>query len=121
MASLKDTKYFSKEISFRFIQAMDKILSDRSKGKITAKIFGDKVGIASSSINRIRTNPESHFVTIEALGRLCYHFDVSPVWLITGKEELESLQNLMGSLKQLEVRINAIEKKITGSTQKKQK
>ena len=112
MNDIIDNKFFSKEISQRFIQAMDRIMSDRSNGKITAQIFGEQVGIASSNINRIRTNPDTHFVTTEAIGRLCYYYpQVSATWLITGASETEGLEDVLSSLKKLESRVKGLEKK----------
>lgn len=79
-----DKKYNSYKITERFLFAMDKIIGDRSKGKITAKMFGISIGIASSNLLRIRQHPTEYFVTIEAIGRLCHLYKVNPNWLILG-------------------------------------
>lgn len=107
---LKDKKYFSKEISERFIRAMDRIMANRSKGKITAQKFGEMVGISSSNIGRIRALPDEHFVTIEAIGRLCHHYNISPFWIITGQGEMESIDKLKDILGNLESRVSGLEK-----------
>jgi len=108
MVDLSDKKYFSAEITERFFLAMDRIVGSRSSGKVTAKSFGDIVGISSSNLNRIRTSNGEYFVTVEALGRLCHHFSVSGEWLITGTGDMEASQDFESRLSEAEKTIEEI-------------
>lgn len=94
MPDITDKKYFSFQITERFFFAMDRILGSRSAGKVTAQAFGNIVGITSNNLNRIRNNPGEHFVTIEAIGRLCNHYRISAYWLLTGQGDLYSNDEL---------------------------
>lgn len=84
MPKLSENKQYSIEISKRFFEAMDKILSSNEYGNLTAQLFGDSVGINSSNLNRIRNNPGEHFVTLEACALLCKVYGVSYAWLHGG-------------------------------------
>ena len=105
-----DKKYYSSHITKRFLFAMDHITGSKTTGKVTAKLFGDIVGISSSNLNRIRNNPAEHAVTIEAIGRLCHHYKISPYWLITGQGDMYNNDELKTAYKTLESRFADLEK-----------
>jgi len=107
----EDKKKYSKEITARFLKEMDRILADRSAGKVTADKFGEVVGISSSNLSRLRLLPDQHFVTVEAIGRLCHHYKVSPAVLITGE--------VPGSNHSLEQRVAVLEKQMQEITSKR--
>lgn len=111
----KDKRYYSSEITDRFFVAMDRILGSRTGGKITALAFGDSVGISSSNLGRIRNTP-GQFVTVEAVGRLCHHYGISPAWLIMGLGDpdasAEANDKLDGRMKELEKTVTSLQKEI---------
>jgi len=109
MLDLTDKKYFSWKITERFLFIMDRILGNRANGKVTAKMFGDVVGIASSNLNRIRQNPTENFVTIEAVGRLCDNYKISPAWLILNIGNPYADEHLYNAYQALEVRLTKVE------------
>lgn len=80
-------KHHSSQITARFLEAMDRIVADRTNGKITAGKFGEAVGISGSNLTRLRTSPDHH-VTVEAVGRICAKYKISAAWLITGKGQM---------------------------------
>lgn len=112
MEQPSEKKYYSNQITQRFIFAMDRILGSRKSGKVTAKAFGDIVGISSSNLNRIRNNPGEQFVTIEAIGRICNHYRISAYWLLTGQGDLYSNDELAAAYRTLSERVNEVEKSL---------
>lgn len=105
----RDKKYYSVQITKRFITAMDKIIGTRDKkGKITTKSFGEVVGISSSNLNRLRSSTGENVVTVEAVGRLCNHYKVSPHWLIAGQGD--PLSN--GVMESIETRVKKLEETV---------
>lgn len=109
MADITDKRYYSTLITERFFFAMDRILGSRSAGKVTAKAFGDIVGIDSSNLSRIRRTPGENFVTIEAIGRLCNHYRISAFWLLTGQGDLYSNDELAAAYRNLDARLQDAE------------
>lgn len=109
MDVISDKKHFSTQITERFLFAMDRILGSRNTGKVTAKSFGEMVGIASSNLNRIRQNPDENFVTIEACGRLCHYYKISASWLIGGIGNLYHDDELFAAYQTLENRLGNVE------------
>lgn len=112
MLDITDKKYFSYQITERFFFAMDRILGSRSAGKITAQAFGKTVGITSNNLNRIRNNPGEHFVTIEAIGRLCNNYRISAYWLLTGQGDLYSNDELATAYITLSNQVQEIQKSL---------
>jgi DNA-binding Xre family transcriptional regulator len=112
MLDITDKKYFSYQITERFFFAMDRILGSRSAGKVTAQAFGNIVGITSNNLNRIRNNPGEHFVTIEAIGRLCNHYRISAYWLLTGQGDLYSNDELATEVRTVADRLKEVEKSL---------
>ena len=108
-----DKKHFSRQITERFVFAMDRIIGSRSAGKVTAQSFGEIVGIASSNLKRLRDFPEDHTVTVEAIGRLCDHYKISPYWLITGQGDMYNNDELYAAYQTLHTRISELEKSIS--------
>ena len=80
-----DKKYWSNQISIRFVEAVDSILASHPD-KLTAGELGELICISSSNINRIRTT-DGNYATLEAIGVLCDRFKISAHWLITGRGE----------------------------------
>jgi DNA-binding Xre family transcriptional regulator len=109
MLDITDKKYFSWKITERFLFIMDRILGNRANGKVTAKMFGEIVGIASSNLNRIRQNPTENFVTIEAIGRLCNHYKVSPAWIVLDIGNPYADEHIYNAYQALEKRMNELE------------
>jgi hypothetical protein len=104
-------KYYSIQITKRFVQAMDKIIGTRDKtGKVTAKSFGEIVAMSSSNLNRLRSSSGENLVTVEAIGRLVGHFKVSPHWLISGAGDMIS----DGAHATIEARLRSLEEAVTG-------
>jgi hypothetical protein len=105
--------HFTDEINARFLQAIDSILRDRSKGKVTDKAIGETIGMASTNITRIRNSQDSlnkNSFTLEAVGRLLHFYKVSPTWLLTGQGEMMMFSNLESQVKSLKERISGLEK-----------
>lgn len=109
MADITDKKYFSYQITQRFLFAMDRILGSRGSGKVTAKAFGEIVGIDSSNLIRLRKNAGEQFVTVEAIGRLCHHYKISSFWLLTGQGDLYSNDELAAAYRTLDDRLREVE------------
>jgi hypothetical protein len=109
MLDITDKKFFSSEITQRFLFAMDRILGNRANGKVTAQAFGEIVGIKSSNILRLRDNIGENFVTVEAIGRICHHYKISPLWLITGGGNMYADEHLYNAYQALEIRMNELE------------
>lgn len=109
MMDITDKKYFSTQITARFLFAMDRIIGSRSQGKVTAKSFGEIVGMDPANLNRLRKNPGSSFATVEAIGRLCNHYRVSAYWLLTGQGDLYSNDELAAAYNTLERRVSELE------------
>ena len=108
-----DKKYYSKQITARFLAAMDAITSNREKGKITAQAFGNSVGMSSSNINRLRTS-EENTITVESLARLSILYKISPAWLITGEGKmfLKEQDSLESRLEKMEESISYLIKHV---------
>lgn len=117
MPDITDKKYFSYTITQRFLFAMDRIIGSRSAGKVTAKAFGDIVGISSSNINRLRTSTGEHTVTVEAIGRICHYYRISAFWLLTGEGDMYSNDELAAAYRTLENRLQQVEDAIIGIQQ----
>jgi DNA-binding Xre family transcriptional regulator len=109
---LTDKKYFTRTITDRFLFAIDRIVGNRGAGKVTYQKLGDVIGINSSNITRIRSNPDANAVTVEAIGRLCHNYKVSPYWLITGNGEMYSNDELINAYNNLEGRVDQLEKAV---------
>ena len=99
-------KQYSIEITSRFILAMDKVMNQE---KVTASDFGKTVGITGSNLSRLRTSNGTYNVTIEAIGRLCDHYDISPYWLITGKGDMNSNDDLNSTHKIISKKFQEVE------------
>jgi DNA-binding Xre family transcriptional regulator len=112
MPRKRDKKYFSKQITARFILAMDHIISDRQNGKVTATAFGAIVGISGSNLTRLRDSNGENTVTTEAIGRLCDHYKISAYWLITGKGSMDENDELTSSLKKIKTVFPDIEQAV---------
>jgi len=102
MVETEDKKHFSRQITKRFLIARNQIVGPKSAGKVTAKDFGDVIGIEASNLHRIIKNPEKNFVTVEAIGRMIHHYGVSGEWLLSGKGEPDKVNNFEGRLLELE-------------------
>lgn len=99
-------KYYSYKITQRFLLAMDQV---RQQGKVTANTFAEKVGMSASNINRLRSSAGENAVTLEAIGRMCELYKVSPYWLLTGKGDMFTNAAFHASSESLEARIKDIE------------
>ncbi|MEO9145069.1 MAG: hypothetical protein ABI237_05880 [Ginsengibacter sp.] len=104
---MPDKKYYSKQVTLRFLKAMDAITGNRESGKITAQAFGNSVGMSSSNINRLRSPETENTITVESLARLCENYKISPAWLITGEGKMLSKEK-----DNLEKRLGKIEKQL---------
>jgi transcriptional regulator with XRE-family HTH domain len=82
--AMSDKKYYSMQITRRFLKAMDNIIANREHGKVTAQSFGEVVGISGSNLIRLRSSKGENVITVEALGRICDKYNVSADWLVTG-------------------------------------
>lgn len=109
---ITDSKYFSLQITERFLMAMGRIMGNRQNGKITAEMFAGRVGMSASNINRMRKNPGQFFVTVEALGRLVEEYKISSYWLLTGYGDVYSNDELLSAYKSLEARVSEVEKAV---------
>ncbi len=92
----------------RFLKAIDKIMGNRSEGKITQQRLGEALGINSSNINRLRIDP-SRRVTLEACCRLCDLYKVSAHWLLVGGGEMFGNDELVTAHNLLEKRVGTLE------------
>lgn len=114
MLDITDKKYFSYHITQRFLLAMDRVLANRSNGKVTAQAFGDVVGIKSSNLNRLRETTGENSVTVEACARLCDHYKISANWLITGEGEMMSIADIKATCEALDKRVTELEDIVDG-------
>ncbi len=112
MIDTTEKKYFSKQITERFLFAMDRILGNRSTGKVTALMFGDMVGMRSSNITRLREPASENYVSVEAIGRICEIYKISAHWLITGQGTMWSNDELFTAFNTLEKRMTDIEEAV---------
>lgn len=96
-----------REITNRFLLAMDEIVGSTRFNKITARDFGSEIGITSSNLTRLRSS-KTNRVSLEAIGKLCEIYKVSPDWLITGVGTPWKINN-----PSLEKRMDGFEKTIT--------
>ena len=110
----KARKYYTNEITERFLMAMDSILVDRKQGKVTLTAFGQKVHMAASNITRMRNSAGEKTVTVEAIARICEVYKISPYWLITGKGEMYTNAELFAAHETLDARVKDIEEALTG-------
>lgn len=108
-SDVTEKKYFGYHITKRFIEAMDHVLGDRSAGKITAKQFGEVVGIKSSNLQRLRDTTGDNMVTVEALGRICHFYNISAFWLLTGQGSILGAEELATSHQLLSKRVDDLE------------
>ena len=106
---ITDKKYHSYHITHRFLFAMDRIIGSRGAGKVTALSFGRVVGISSSNLNRLRNSTGENCVTVEAIGRICSHYKISPYWLITGQGDMYNNDQLYAAYEAIEKRVTQIE------------
>lgn len=109
-----DKKYYSYQITQRFLAAMDRILGNRINGKVTAAAFGDIVGMSASNINRLRSSSGENTVTLEAVAKICEVYKISPYWLLTGKGEMYTNAELFSAYENLEARVLDIEEAMIG-------
>jgi hypothetical protein len=100
---------FGYEITERFLRAINTIIGNRDIGKQTQALIGEVVGISSSNINRMRSDP-SRRVSVDACGRLCDHYKVSTHWLLLGEGQMYSNDELLAAYKNIEKRMNDLEK-----------
>jgi DNA-binding Xre family transcriptional regulator len=99
------------QVTQRFLFAVDRILGNRANGKITQQRLGDSIGINSSNINRLRSDPDRK-VTLEACCRLCDQFKVSTFWLLLGQGDMYSNDELMTAYMNLELKFDDLEKAV---------
>lgn len=109
MANIKE---FTQAITERFLHARKQILLDRSNGKITAKDFSDTVGMSQSNIARIERNPGEFNVTLEAVGRICHFYKISPYWIIIGNGEMRNFSDVVKEQQNLKKRVIGLEKAV---------
>ena len=100
-----DKKYYSYHITQRFLAEIDRIVGNRQSGKVTYQEVCETVGMKSSNLKRLRESKDGeNAVTIEAVGRLCHTYNVSPEWLILGLKT--------GTTEGFEDRLRKIEKDV---------
>lgn len=103
---------FGYQITQRWLFAVDRILGNRSDGKITQQKLGDIVGINSSNINRLRQDPDRR-VSIDACARLCDYYKVSAAWLLLEVGEMFGNTELLSAYNILEKRVTGLELSVT--------
>lgn len=118
MKELKDKKYFSKQITWRFLEAMDSIIGNTTMGKVTAGEFGEKVGITGANLSRLRYSDGEHSVTLEAIGRICKEYNISSEWLIMGKGSMFAEAKNGSVIKQLKDAVAAVEISLQDASRK---
>lgn len=72
-----------KQVNRRFILAMQMIVAQKD-GKI--KYFCEKMDMKHPQISNIKSNRNN--VTTEQILKMCYLFEISADWIITGKGEM---------------------------------
>jgi DNA-binding Xre family transcriptional regulator len=108
MLDKSDKKYYSYHITQRFLKVVDSIVGNRSNGKITYKELCKSIGMTSSNLNRLRDSTTGdNCVTVEAIGRLCEFYKVSPATLI-----LDISSDISGTYEALEKRVSVTESRI---------
>ena len=114
-----NNKYYSYQITRRFLEAMDTILGNRQNGKVTLTSFGKIVGMTASNLNRLRSGSGKYLVTVEAIGRICDIYGISSYWLITGRGEMNQNDHIISAknsisakLKEMSDAVESIEKAI---------
>lgn len=110
----------SREITERWLFAIDRIMGNRSNGKVTQQRLGDELGISSSNINRLRNDQERN-VTLEACARICSIYKISPYWLLLGEGELYSNSELFSAYEALEKRLSEAEKSLVSIEREQEK
>lgn len=103
---------FGYQITQRWLFAVDRILGNRSSGKITQQKLGDIVGINSSNINRLRQDPDRR-VSIDACARLCDYYKISAAWLLLEVGEMFGNTELLSAYNILEKRVTGLELSVT--------
>lgn len=106
---ITNKKYYTQHITVRFLKAMGVIMGNRSNGKTTAKDFGEIVKINSTNLTRLRSSTGEHSVTVEAIGRMCNYYKISPYWLITGEGSMYADDQIINAYTNLESRVVALE------------
>lgn len=76
--SFTDNKYYRKQATIRFLQAKEEVCKAE-----TAKNFAQVVGMGANNIDRLKVS-ESNFVTIDAICKLCLHYNYSYAWIMAG-------------------------------------
>jgi len=99
------------QVTQRFLSAVDRILGDRTSGKTTQQKLGEIIGISSSNINRLRTDPDRK-VTLEACCRICDQYKISTSWLLLGTGDMNGNDQPPNEQKKLETKVSDLEKKM---------
>lgn len=100
---------FARQTTDRFLMAVDTIMGNRSKGKVTQKQIGDLTGVNSTNISRLRSDP-TRAVSLDAVCRLSYFYKVSTFWLLLGEGQMWSNDELLTAYRTIENRMNQLEK-----------
>ncbi len=102
-----DKKHHSRQVTIRFLQEVDRITGRGNGIKVTATEIGEKIGIRSTNITRMR-NYQGYFVTVDACCRLCENYGTDPSWLLLGTDEkTQKIDNNM------ELRVQKLEKQVS--------
>jgi DNA-binding Xre family transcriptional regulator len=112
MVDITDKKYHSYHITRRFLFAVDRIVGNRTNGKTSYKEVCEVIGMASSNLKRLRDATTDHFVTIEAIGRLCTHYKISPSYIILEIGNLYADLEIFAAYESLEKRMIIVEEVI---------
>jgi DNA-binding Xre family transcriptional regulator len=109
MLDKTDKKYHSYHITQRFLFAVDRIVGNRSNGKITYKEISSVIGMTSSNLIRLRESTGENCVTVEAIGRLCDTYKISASWLILDVGNMYADIEIMAAYNTLEKRVSITE------------
>jgi len=110
MTEIIDKKYYSKQISERFLEAKNEIIAEE---KISNYKFGESVGLDSSNILRLEKTPEVNTVPLEALAKLVLIYNYSADWLIKGYGPKKNTSGIEDQLSELRKRISHCESSIS--------
>lgn len=105
----------SQSINNRFLAAIDAIAKDRSEGKITKTMIGERIGIKPiSNLTRLANQKpgQQRSVTAEQCARLCDEFFISPEWLLLGIGPMQSDPPSPGSA--LDAKIDEVAQIVAG-------